>query len=234
MNKNAICLLSGGLDSTVTLYYALSQGYHVRALTVHYGQLHTIEIKKAQMTAATLGIEHQILSISLPWKGSSLLDSSIVMPEMRNNPDAGDIPSTYVPARNTIFLSFALSWAEVVGAQKVFIGANQIDYSGYPDCRDEYFEQMQEVYRLGTKVGMQGDFIEICRPLIKKNKKDIILLGQRLNVDFEMTWSCYKGLQKPCNICDSCMLRAKGFEEAGLSDPLVKPIDSCHRHIRKK
>lgn len=221
MNKNAICLLSGGLDSTVTLYYALANGYHVRALTVHYGQLHTIEIKKSQMTTAALGIEHQLLSVHLPWKGSSLLDTNIQMPEGCDDPSSDDIPSTYVPARNTIFLSYALSWAEVVHASAVFIGANQIDYSGYPDCRDEYFTQMQEVYRIGTKVGIQGDPIEIMRPLIKKNKKDIILLGQRLNVPFEMTWSCYKGLEKPCSLCDSCRLRAKGFQDAGLSDPLL-------------
>jgi 7-cyano-7-deazaguanine synthase len=221
MSKKAICLLSGGLDSTVTLYYARSEGYNVKALSLNYGQLHAVEIKKAQKTAAFLGIEHTILSIEMPWKGSSLLDPTIDMPQNRYEFKNNEIPSTYVPARNTIFLSFALSWAEVLDADSVFIGANQIDYSGYPDCREEYLNAIQEVYRLGTKRGIQGNTIKICRPLVNLDKKGIILLGQKLNVPFENTWSCYQGGQEPCKVCDSCILRANGFKAAGIPDPLI-------------
>jgi 7-cyano-7-deazaguanine synthase len=220
MSKKAICLLSGGLDSTVTLYYARSLGYELKALTINYGQLHTVEIKMARKTAAMLGIEHYVLNISLPWKGSALLDKSLPVPQDRDTDASSDIPITYVPARNTIFLSYALSWAEVVGADVVFIGANQVDYSGYPDCREEYFRQVEEVYRLGTKAGVEGHSISIARPLIDHDKKDIVLLGQKLNVPFELTWSCYKGGDKPCNLCDSCQLRKKGFSLAGIQDPL--------------
>jgi 7-cyano-7-deazaguanine synthase len=220
MSNKAICLLSGGLDSTVSLYYALSKGYEVKVLTVDYGQLHSVEIKKAQKTAGILGFEHKILLIPMPWKGSSLLDPSIEMPEGRTAFYDNDIPSTYVPARNTIFLSYALSWAEAVAYGAVFIGANQLDYSGYPDCRQEYFDAMRNVFRLGTKVGVTEQAISIETPLIDLNKRDIILLGSRLNVPFENTWSCYKGAETPCLSCDSCMLRAKGFLEAGIEDPL--------------
>jgi len=220
MNKKAICLLSGGLDSTVSLYYARSEGYEVKALTINYGQLHSVEIKKAQITAGLLGIEHQILEVPMPWKGSSLLDESIEMPLGRTEIAEGDIPSTYVPARNTVFLSYALSWAEASGADSVFIGANQIDYSGYPDCRKEYFAAVQEVYRLGTKVGVDGNPISIEMPLLSLNKRDIIVLGTKLSVPFENTWSCYKGGEQACGECDSCILRKKGFLDAGSVDPL--------------
>ncbi len=221
MNKKGICLLSGGLDSTVSLYYARNQGYDLKALTLNYGQLHSVEIKKAQKTAALLGLEHQILEVPMPWKGSSLLDESIAMPQGRTEFEENDIPSTYVPARNTVFLSYALSWAEACGAESVFIGANQIDYSGYPDCRKEYFDAVQEVYRLGTRIGVTGKPIRIEMPLISLNKEDIVHLGLKLNVPFENTWSCYKGGELPCGECDSCVLRKKGFNSAHCIDSLL-------------
>lgn len=218
--EKAIVLLSGGLDSTVTAYYAHQHGYAIKALTLNYGQLHTIEIEKARSTAQMLDIEHHVLSLSLPWKGSSLLDSSIPVPEKREE-TAQDIPSTYVPARNTIFLSYALSWAEVAQAGSVFIGANVIDYSGYPDCRPEYFDAFQKLYVLGTKRGVEGHSITIKTPLLQMDKKQIVLLGKQCHVPFEHTWSCYKGGQTPCRVCDACILRKKGFDEAGVMDPLL-------------
>ncbi|MBU1862704.1 MAG: 7-cyano-7-deazaguanine synthase QueC [Candidatus Omnitrophica bacterium] len=221
MNKTAVVLLSGGLDSTVTLYYARSKGYEPKALTVDYNQLHKIEIKKAQTTTKLLGLDHCIIPIALPWKGSALLDTTIPIPKNRKAIANHEIPATYVPGRNTIFLSFALSWAEVADAQVIFIGANQLDYSGYPDCRGDFFQALQKSFTLGTKKGVEGAAIHIETPLLNMNKKEIILLGKELHVPFEQTWSCYQGAEKPCAACDACLLREKGFEEAGLIDPLM-------------
>lgn len=223
MTKKAVCLLSGGLDSATSLYFARREGYQVTALTVHYGQLHVKEIEYAKQICGQLQIPHHILSFEMPWKGSSLLDKNIPMPTMREESAMGaDIPTTYVPARNTIFLSMAASCAEAMGAEAVFIGANALDYSGYPDCRPEYFEAFSKAIHLGTKAGVEGKKLQIVAPLLHLNKKDIILLGQKLGVPFENTWSCYKGKEKPCGECDSCRLRAKGFKEAKIKDPALK------------
>ncbi len=220
--KKAVCLFSGGLDSATALYVARSEGYELLALTIHYGQLHEREIHSAREIAAGLKIPHEIVAISLPWKGSALLDSSVPMPLRRPLEEmTQEIPSTYVPARNSIFLALASSWAETAKAEAVFIGANALDYSGYPDCRPEYLAAFEEMIRLGTKAGAEGRKIQIKAPLLRLSKKEIIQLGRRLGVPFEKTWSCYQGKGTPCGECDSCRLRAKGFEEAGLKDPLL-------------
>lgn len=220
--KKAVVLLSGGLDSTVSLYAAKKTGYEVHALTITYGQRHTIEIEKAKKTASVLGFEHIVMNIDFPWKGSALIDSDIDLPKNRDEENMQDIPITYVPARNTLFLSYALSWAEVLGAEAIFIGANQVDYSGYPDCRSEFLRSIEETFRLGTKQGVEGNPIQIKAPLLDLKKAGIIKLGVELEVPFENTWSCYSGGEHPCGECDSCILRAKGFEEAGVEDTLLK------------
>lgn len=218
----AVVLLSGGLDSATTLYAARSEGYCPYALTIRYGQRHRQEMDCARWIAAHLEVELRELSIELPWKGSALLDHGVRLPQKRSAEEmASGIPATYVPARNTIFLSFALSWAEVLGAQTVFIGANALDYSGYPDCRPEYFETMEELFKKGTKAGVEGRAIRIAAPLLRKTKAEIIQWGHVLGVPFEHTWSCYEGGSAPCGVCDSCLLREKGFREAELADPLM-------------
>ena len=228
--KKAVCLLSGGLDSTTSLYFALKEKFNVVALTVSYGQLHSKEIEFAKETARTLNVPHHLLSVSMPWKGSALLDSNIPMPVMREESQmAAEIPSTYVPARNSIFLSLAASCAEAVGAEVLFIGANILDYSGYPDCRPEYFEAFERMIKLGTKAGAEGRKIKIQAPLLQLNKKQIIEMGRSLHVPFEKTWSCYQGRETPCGDCDSCRLRAKGFKEAGFADPILNYAPSSHR-----
>ena len=220
--KRAICLLSGGLDSTTSLYVAKHEGYEVSALTIHYGQLHEKEIDCAKRIAEDLGIEHHIVPISMPWKGSALLDSNISIPTGREESQmATEIPSTYVPARNSIFLSLAASFAEVRGAQVIVIGANALDYSGYPDCRPGYMKAFEAMLREGTKAGVEGKSLSIRAPLIRLSKKEIIQWGKELQVPFELTWSCYQGKESPCLECDSCKLRAKGFQEANLQDPLL-------------
>jgi 7-cyano-7-deazaguanine synthase len=225
--KKAVCLLSGGLDSTTALYKAVLDGFQVTALTVFYGQLHHKEIECAKKIAGELRVPHYFISMALPWKGSSLLDASVPMPSMREEGDmAKGIPSTYVPARNTIFLSLAASCAEALDAEGIFIGANVLDYSGYPDCRPEFFDSFEETLRRGTKAGAEGRTIKIHAPLLHLNKREIIQLGQLMNVPFERTWSCYQGKSTPCGECDSCRLRAKGFKEAGISDPLLGSVES--------
>ncbi len=228
--KKAVCLLSGGLDSTTALYKAVTEGYQPTALTVFYGQLHHKEIECAKKIAGELRVPHYFISMELPWKGSSLLDASVPMPTMREESEmAKGIPSTYVPARNTIFLSLAASCAESIDAEGIFIGANVLDYSGYPDCRPEFFESFEETLLRGTKAGVEGRKIKIHAPLLNLNKKEIVQLGQLLNVPFEKTWSCYRGKNAPCGECDSCRLRAKGFKEAGLSDPLLSYEEPSNR-----
>ncbi|MBI4971891.1 MAG: 7-cyano-7-deazaguanine synthase QueC [Candidatus Omnitrophica bacterium] len=218
MSKSCVVLFSGGLDSTTTLYLAKKKGLRVYALTLDYGQLHRREIESARTIARRLGIPHHVLKISLPWKGSALLDKSKQLPKNRSVREMNaEIPVTYVPARNTIFLSFALSWAEVINASSVWIGANAVDYSGYPDCRPDYISAVEKVFRLGTKNGRQGKTISIEVPLIRKTKADIVKLALSLGVPLDETWSCYRGGKKPCGTCDSCLLREKGFEEAGVS-----------------
>lgn len=229
MKKKAVCLFSGGLDSTTTLYAARAENEECIALTFHYGQLHSKEIECSQKIAQELGVAHFLVPIELPWKGSALLDSGIPMPVGRTEKAMQkEIPVTYVPARNSIFLTFAASCAEASGAESIYIGANALDYSGYPDCRPEYFEAAANMIRLGTKAGVEGKAFAIKAPLLRMNKKEIVMLGARLGVPFEKTWSCYQGKEKPCGECDSCILRAKGFREAGIPDPLTHETSS-HR-----
>ncbi len=218
----AIVLLSGGLDSATTLYLARALGFQPFCLIFDYGQRHTREIASAKRIAACAKSPYRIVRIALPWKGSSLLDSKLKIRAGSARASRGGIPSTYVPGRNIIFLSFALSCAEALGAKAIFIGAHAQDYSGYPDCRPEFYRAFGRVIRTGTKAGVERREIRVVRPLIRKNKSQIVRLGHRLKVPFELTWSCYKGGRFPCGACDSCHFRAKGFKEAGLRDPLVK------------
>ena len=217
MKPACVVLFSGGLDSTTTLYLALKKGLRVHALTLDYGQVHRREIESAKKIAKKLHIPHQILSLPMPWKGSALLDKSKKLPTRRSlSQMTCEIPVTYVPARNTIFLSIALAWAEVINASSVWIGANAVDFSGYPDCRPDYLKAMEKVFGLGTKNGRQGKKIAIKAPLVRKTKAGIVKLAIQLGVPVERTWSCYRGGKKPCGVCDSCLLRQKGFEEAGI------------------
>ncbi|MFA6216985.1 MAG: 7-cyano-7-deazaguanine synthase QueC [Candidatus Omnitrophota bacterium] len=222
LGKRAIVLLSGGLDSATTLYYAKRNGFDPYCLVFDYGQRHQREITAARGIARALNAPLEKIKIAFPWKGSSLLDKSKSLPQRSNlKPLLGaDIPSTYVPARNIIFLSFALSYAEVVQAEAVFIGAHAQDYSGYPDCRPEFYRAFDTVIKTGTKAGVEGHTIKVITPLINKTKSEIIKLGFSLGVPFERTWSCYHGGKRPCGKCDSCYYRGKGFVEAGLEDPL--------------
>jgi 7-cyano-7-deazaguanine synthase len=214
--KRAVVLLSGGLDSAVTLFFAKAKGFLPFALIFDYGQRHKKEINCAKKIARSAGCPYKILKIDLPWKGSSLLDKNIrLRGSVLGVRDTKEIPSTYVPARNTIFLSFALSFAEAINARAIFIGAHAQDYSGYPDCRPEYFKSFSKVIEKGTKAGVEGRKVRIITPLINKTKAGIIRLGYKLGVPFGLTWSCYKGGKKPCGVCDSCYYRNKGFKEAG-------------------
>src|SRR3989338_6471735 len=217
----AVCLFSGGLDSTTTLYFAIQDQYTLLALTINYGQIHAKELESAKRIARHLKVEHQVVSVKLPWGGSALLDSKMAIPENRSLAQMSKgIPNTYVPARNTIFLSLAASFAEARGAEAIFIGANALDYSGYPDCRPDYFSSFQNSLKLGTKCGSEGKTIHIKTPLISLKKSEIIERAFALGVPLELTWSCYKGGEFPCGLCDSCLLREKGFKEAGAADPL--------------
>ena len=220
--RRVVCLFSGGLDSTTTLYFSIREEFVPIALTVNYGQLHARELDSAVRIAEHLKIEHQVTSVQLPWGGSALLDSKIPMPENRKLDEIPlGIPATYVPARNTILLSLAASLAEARGADAVFIGANALDFSGYPDCRPNYFITFESLLKQGTKCGVEGRGIEIRTPLIAFKKAEIIRLALGLGVPLEWTWSCYKGGAFPCGVCDSCLLREKGFLEAGIPDPLL-------------
>ena len=214
--KQAVVLLSGGLDSATTLYIAKEQGFKCYCLIFDYGQRHKREIESAKVVAKKANCRAQVVKISLPWKGSSLLDNKIPILE-RPKKEKG-IPQTYVPARNIIFLSFALSCAEAIGASAIFIGAHAQDYSGYPDCRPEFYRAFNKVISCGTKAGAGIKRIEIKTPLINKGKSQIIKLGNSLGVPFKLTWSCYRGAKAPCGKCESCYYRAKGFKEAGIRD----------------
>ncbi|MEI6438286.1 MAG: 7-cyano-7-deazaguanine synthase QueC [Candidatus Omnitrophota bacterium] len=211
MSKRCIVLLSGGLDSATTLYYALDKGYEARALVFDYGQRHKKEIHAARAVAKAAGVRLEVVKISLPWKGSSLLDTKTHVPV--RGVKKGIIPSTYVPARNIIFVSFAASFAEASGARTIFIGANALDYSGYPDCRPSFFKAFQKALDAGLKAGVEHHAISIETPLIRMSKAQIIRLGLKLGVPYDKTWSCYQGGARACGVCDSCRLRAKGFEE---------------------
>ena len=219
--KNAVCLLSGGLDSATTLAYARREGFACYALSFDYGQRHRVELEAAARVAASLGAaKHLVLPIDLRAFGGSALTDDIEVP--KGGVGAG-IPVTYVPARNTIFLAFALAWAEVLESSDIFLGVNAIDYSGYPDCRPEFIEAFERVARLATKAGVEGRTqLRIHTPLIELSKSEIIKLGRELGVDFRLTHSCYDPDDggRPCGLCDSCRLRRKGFAEAGFEDPL--------------
>mgnify|MGYP001571973252 CR=1 FL=1 len=218
----AVVLLSGGLDSATTLYLARKHGYKCFCLNFDYGQRHRREIESAKRIAQAAKCNWQAIKISLPWKGSALLDRKMKIPGIRLSgyPVIRKIPVTYVPGRNIIFLSFALSYAEAIKAEAIFIGANAVDFSGYPDCRPEFYRAFSRVITVGTKIGVEKRKIRIETPLIRKTKARIIKLGNSLGVPFELTWSCYRGTKKPCGKCDSCYFRARGFKEAGLKDPL--------------
>lgn len=224
--KNAICLLSGGLDSTTVLAMAKAQGFNVTALSFSYGQRHHFELDQARIVADKFGVaKHVIIDIDLRSTGGSALTSDIDVPKNRSIDTMTDgVPITYVPARNTIFLSYALAWAEVIGANDIFIGVNVLDYSGYPDCRPEYIEAFEKMANLATKAStVDGHHLKIHAPLIQLTKADIIREGLSLGVDYSITSSCYdpEPNGKPCGSCDSCLLRKKGFSEVGIEDPLT-------------
>jgi 7-cyano-7-deazaguanine synthase len=225
-NPRAVVLLSGGLDSATALAIAKTQGFDAYALSFRYGQRHAYELEAARRVAAAVGAsDHVIATIDLRVFGGSALTSDIAVPKHRAlEAMAESIPVTYVPARNTIFLSFALAWAEVLGAQDIFMGVNALDYSGYPDCRPEYIEAFERMANLAVKVAVEGDWrLTIHAPLIAMTKADIIRAGMTLGVDYGVTSSCYDpdSTGAPCGACDSCQLRLKGFQEAGVADPLV-------------
>ncbi len=225
----AVVLLSGGLDSTTTLAIAQRAGFDLFALTFDYGQRHHIEVDRAQDIAKHFAVvDHQIVKIDLRQFGGSALTDSIEVPTDRDQKEMGsEIPVTYVPARNTIFLSFCLAYAEVKEANDIFIGVNAIDYSGYPDCRPEFITAFETLANLATKAGVEGkNRMKIHTPLIKLNKGEIIQKGLQLGVDFAMTHSCYNPGEegKSCGVCDSCQLRLKGFQEAGVEDPIKYAI----------
>ena len=223
MTKKAVCLISGGLDSAVAAFIAKKKGYELYALTFRYGQRHTKELLCAKKIAKEVGVkDHIILNIDLQkFGGSSLL--SISDHQIKNHAlkDIGKtIPSTYVPARNTVFLSLALAYAEAINATAIFIGVNAVDYSAYPDCRPNYIRAYQHLANLATKRGVEGKTIRINAPLLHLSKAEIIKEGVKLNVPFTKTWSCYRGDAKACGRCDSCRLRLKGFQEAKIKDPI--------------
>jgi len=217
--KKAVVLLSGGLDSSVAIHLAKSKGFEVYALSFNYGQKHSKEVECAKAVAVKVGAaEHNIVTLQLNlWGGSSLTDSKM---EVENGDvTRTDIPQTYVPARNMVFLSVAASYAEAIGAQDIFIGVSEVDYSGYVDCREEFIRSMEQTINKGTVMGAeQGRKITIHTPFINKTKAEEIILGEELKVDWSLTWSCYRGGEKPCGTCDSCLLRAKAFAEAGVID----------------
>lgn len=217
--NKAVVLLSGGLDSTTVLAHAVAKGYDCYALSFDYGQRHRFELKAAKKLARKLGaVEHKVVKVGLSSFGGSALTADIPVPKKKSHKEIGaGIPVTYVPARNTVFLSLALAWAEALGAHDIFIGVNALDYSGYPDCRPEFIRAFEKTANLATKAGVQGGKFRIHTPLIKLTKAEIIRMGRKLGVDYEMTHSCYDPASDgtPCGRCDSCLLRAKGFAEAG-------------------
>ncbi|HZO66115.1 MAG TPA: 7-cyano-7-deazaguanine synthase QueC [Kribbellaceae bacterium] len=227
--RRAVVLLSGGLDSTTVLAIAVREGFEAYALSFRYGQRHTVELDAARRVAEALGAaRHVIADIDLTvFGGSALTDNSIAVPHHDSVDDlTADIPVTYVPARNTVFLSFALAWAETLGASDVFIGVNALDYSGYPDCRPEYIAAYEQMANLATKAGVEGrQHLKIHTPLIQLTKADTIRLGGKLGVDYTLTHSCYDPVDgRACGSCDSCLLRARGFTELGLIDPALAPV----------
>ena len=227
-SKKAVCLLSGGLDSSTCLGVARREGFECYALSFDYGQRHRVELEASARVARHFEArEHRIAQVDLRAFGGSALTADIEVPKHRSSDEMGrGIPITYVPARNTIFLAYALAWAEVLESSDIFIGVNSIDYSGYPDCRAEYIAAFERMANLATKAGVEGrTHLRIHTPLAQLNKTEIVCLGLEVGVDFSLTHSCYDPDRegRACGHCDSCLLRRKGFEEAGISDPLGYP-----------
>jgi len=225
MSKKAVVLVSGGLDSATTLAIARDSGYDCYAMSFNYGQRHQVELESAQVVSAAMGvIEHKVVSLGLgDIGGSALTDDTIAVPQNTSEEMSDKIPVTYVPARNTVFLSLALGWAEVLDAEAIFIGVNAVDYSGYPDCRPEYIEAFQTMANLATKKGVEGQLIQIETPLIHLTKAEIIQKGTKLGVNYAQTLSCYAPDAEghACGLCDSCRLRQQGFKEANIPDPTI-------------
>lgn len=226
MSKKAVVLLSGGLDSTTIMAIVKNKGYDIYALSFDYGQRHKLELEAARKVAGHFGAKsHLIPRLDLDTIGGSALTEDIPIPQGRKLKEIGsdDVPITYVPARNTIFLAYALAWAEVLDATDIFIGVNSVDFSGYPDCRPEFIQSFQNTANLATKAGVEGKGIKIHTPLINMTKGEIIKKGISMGVDYAMTHTCYSPKKDglPCGKCDSCLLREKGFKEAGIADPLV-------------
>ena len=221
--QKAVVLLSGGLDSATCLYWAKARGYKPFALSVEYGQRHKREMDSARALARAAGARWVSLSLPLPWLFStSLVNRSLPIPDVPlKKIGAGPIPSTYVPGRNTIFLSLALSWADAEGAEALVVGANALDSSGYPDCRPGYLKAFERAARLGSRSGSEGRDLKVLSPLVSLDKAGIVRWALRLKVPIEKTWSCYRGGRRPCGRCDSCKLRAKGFSGMGVRDPLL-------------
>ena len=223
MTKKAVVLLSGGLDSTTALYWAKAKGYSPVALSVRYGQRHVKELSAARAIARKAKVVLHEVSFALPWlSSSSLTNRKLKLPDIAlAKIGVGPIPSTYVPGRNTIFLSLAASLADAVGAEAIVIGANALDYSGYPDCRPPFLDVFSKVARLGTKRGSEGKGLKVLAPLLHLDKKGIVRLAAKVKAPLELTWSCYAGGSVPCGRCDSCRLREKGFRAAGAADPAL-------------
>jgi len=221
----ALVLLSGGLDSTVCLAIAAREAAAVTAVTVDYGQRHRVELEGAARVAAASGAEQVVVELDLSaWGGSALTDDAIAVPDHTTTPSTPTmpaIPSTYVPARNLIFCALACGIAESHNSDSVYLGVNALDYSGYPDCRPEFVAAFQQAAALGLKRGVEGRPLEFRTPLIHRTKAEIVTLGVELGAPLELTWSCYRGRAEPCGSCDSCVLRAKGFSEAGVADPAL-------------
>ena len=223
MNMKAVVLVSGGLDSTTCLAIAREQDFELYALTINYGQRHDHELNSAKMVVDFFSIQnHSIIDIDLAQFGGSALTDQIEVPKDRDSSEMVDVPVTYVPARNTVFLSLALAWAETLGSCDIFIGVNALDYSGYPDCRPEYISSFEHTANLATKAGITGLKFKIHTPLINMTKSDIISTGLKLGVDYGLTSTCYDPNHNgdPCGHCDACFLRLRGFEESGNIDPL--------------
>jgi 7-cyano-7-deazaguanine synthase len=224
MSKKAVVLLSGGLDSTTALYWAKTKGYFPVALAIHYGQRHSRELRAARAVAKKAGVPLHETAFTLPWLGgSSLTNRKLKIPQIAlAKIGGGGIPSTYVPGRNTIFLALAVSLADAIGAEAIVIGANALDYSGYPDCRPPFLNAFSKVAKLGTKRGTQEHkTLRVLAPLLHLDKKGIVRLAKKVGAPLSLTWSCYAGGSRPCGKCDSCQLRAKGFREAGSEDPAL-------------
>ena len=224
VNKKAVLLLSGGLDSTTCLAIAKDRGFQICALTVNYGQKHKFELNAAKRVANDFKVyKHKVVNIDLAQFGGSSLTANLQIPQNRTDTDMIDIPNTYVPARNTVLLSIALAFAETQNSQNIFIGVNALDYSGYPDCRPEYISSFERTANLATKSGVNGKKFKVHTPLIEMKKSEIIKVGLKLGVDYSKTSSCYAPDMsgRPCGLCDACFLRLRGFKELAISDPLT-------------